>query len=161
MVLAGSLGNSGAGQRESGRLQQSEQQPHQRNEPDDTISQSEQFLLKTENVNFADVDSNDLGASRFEPAVGCGARNTSLECVSNVAGRSDEFTEAMVISALNTSRSNHDSIIVTAPYRSNRNDENSYKKVQVVVTDSCALCIGHTLCEETKAEAIRDATLVL
>ena len=67
--------------------------------------------------------------------MGRGTRNTSPECVLDVTGRTDEFNKPMVISALNSSGCNHESIIVNACCRSNRNVENSYKILQVVVTD--------------------------
>ena len=56
----------------------------------------------------------------------------------DVARRLHELTEAMVISALNASRGNHDPIIMTHPLGSSRRGENSRGKVQNVVTDSTA-----------------------
>ena len=61
-----------------------------------------------------------------------------MDCVFDITGRSDEFTKAMVISALNARRGSHHSIITTAAPGSKRKGENSREKVQNVVTDSTA-----------------------
>jgi len=42
---------------------------------------------------------SDLGPGRLEPPVSRGARDASVDCVLDIAGRLDEFMEAMVISA--------------------------------------------------------------
>ena len=66
--LSGSIGNSGAGERESGHLQQNGQKPQQCDKPLDTAAQLEYFLLETEGVHVNNVDRDDLGASRRQPA---------------------------------------------------------------------------------------------
>ena len=57
--------------------------------------------MKTEDIHVGDVDGDDLGPGRLDPPISRGARDTSVDGVLNIAGRSDEFTKAMVIAALN------------------------------------------------------------
>ena len=59
--------------------------------------------------------------------------------VINLARRSDEIPKSMVISTLNPSRGYHDSMIVISARESNREDENSRKKYQNIVTDSTVI----------------------
>ena len=54
----------------------------------------------------------------------------------NLARQSDEIPKSMVISTLNPSRGYQDSMIVISARESNREDENSRKKVQNIETDS-------------------------
>ena len=135
-----SVGNPSAGQREAGQSQQNDQKTKQRNEPGDTSAQRQQFLLKTEDIHVGGVDGDDLGPGGIEPPVSCGARDASTDCMLDTAGRLDEFTKAMVISALIASRGSHHLMITTAAQESKPKDENSFRKVQNVVTDCTAEC---------------------
>ena len=65
-------------------------------------SAREHFPLEAEPVidlQLGDVDGDDLSPGSLEPPVSRGARDASADCVLDIAGRSDEFTKAMVISA--------------------------------------------------------------
>jgi len=83
------------------------------------FAKSEYFLLKAEDVQIDNVDSDNLGVSRGQPAASGGARNTSPSCVSDVTRRSDKIAKAMIIPSLNASRGSHDSIITTAAHAAN------------------------------------------
>ena len=78
------MGEPGAGERESRHFRQDDQEPKQCNKPFDAIAKSKYFLLKVEEVHIEDVNSDNFGASRGEPAASSGARNTSPFRVSNV-----------------------------------------------------------------------------
>ncbi len=82
---------------------QHDQEPKQCHEPLHPISKSEYFLLKAEDVHIEDVNSDNLGASRCEPASSRGAWNTSPFRVSDVTCGSDKIAEPMVISAQSSS----------------------------------------------------------
>ena len=64
-------------QRKARHSRQHDEEPKQCHEPLDAIAKSEYFLLKVEDVHIEDVNSDNLGASRCEPASSGGARNTS------------------------------------------------------------------------------------
>ena len=88
---------------------------------------------------------NDFRTWRLEPTTRGRARNTLSNGVINLARRSDEIPKSMVISTLNPSRGYQDSIIVISARESNREDENSRKKLQNVVTVSTSLrYLNHT-----------------
>lgn len=76
-----------------------------------TRAKSEYLLLKVEDVHIDNIKSDNLGASRGEPAAGGGMRNTSPTCVSDVTGRSDKIVKAMIIAAQDSSRGSLDSIM--------------------------------------------------
>jgi hypothetical protein len=52
------------GEREARRLQHNDHEPKHRNEPFDALAKSEHFLLKPQDVQIDNVDSDNLGASR-------------------------------------------------------------------------------------------------
>ncbi len=72
------------GERESRHSRQHDQEPKQCNKPFNATAKSEYFLLKFEDVHIENVNSDNFGAIRCEPAVSSGARNTSPFCVSDV-----------------------------------------------------------------------------
>ena len=82
------------------------------------------------------VRRNDFRTWRLEPTTRGRARNTLSNGVINLVRRSDEIPKSMVLSTLNPSRGSRDSMIVISARESNREDENSHKKVQNVVTVS-------------------------
>jgi hypothetical protein len=100
-----------AAEREARHSRQHDKEPKQHNEPFDALAKIEDFLLKSEEVHFEDVNGDNVGASRGEPAASRGARNTSPSCVSDVTRRSDKIAEAMIVSAQESNRGSHDSII--------------------------------------------------
>jgi hypothetical protein len=116
-------------------------------------------LLEIEDVHIEDVNSDNFGVSRGEPAASGGARDTSPFCVSDVTRRSDKLAEAMIISAQSSVRGAHYSImtsvaVAATPAEPTRrkfneaklefwaitgdNGENSRTKVQTIVADSTA-----------------------
>ena len=97
-----------------GQLQEDDDKSEESAEPVDAFSKFEDFFLRHEHVHVDDIDGDNLGASRSQPAASREARNTSPNCVSNVARRSDKIAEAMIIPTLNSSRASHDAIITTA-----------------------------------------------
>ena len=58
--------------------------------------------------------------------------------VIDLGDRSDEIPKSMVLSTLNPSRGCQDSIIEIPARESNREDANSRKKIQNILTDSAA-----------------------
>ena len=77
---------------------------------------------------------NDFRTWRLEPTSHGRARNTLSNGVVNLARRSNGIPKSMVTSMSNPGRGYQDSIIVVSARGSNREDENSRKKVHNVVT---------------------------
>ncbi len=71
------MGQPHAGERESRHFQQYDHEAEQRYQPFDARTKGESFLLKVDKIHIDNVDGDDLGASRSEPAESGGARNTS------------------------------------------------------------------------------------
>ena len=114
-----SIGNSSAGEGEAAYFQERHDEPKQRIEPFDPIAKHEHFLLKPKDVHVDNVEGDDLGAIRGEPAVRRGAGDPSSGCVLDVSRRLDQFAKAMIIRALLASHGCHDSIISTTAAAAN------------------------------------------
>ena len=89
---------------ESRHFQQHDREPEQFYEPFELCMKSESFLPKIDNIHVDNVNGDNFGASRGEPAASSGASNASPSCVSDVSCRSDKIAEPMVIPAQSTSR---------------------------------------------------------
>ena len=107
------------GEREARDLHHNDHEPKHRNQPLHTFAKGKHFLLEAEDVQIDNVNRNQLGARRGQPAARGGARNTSPSCVPDLARRSDKIAEAMVVPSLNARRGNHDSIITTVVHVAN------------------------------------------
>ena len=143
------------GKGEARHLHQNDHEPKHRKKPFNAIAQSEHFLLKAEDVQIKNVDRDEVGTSRGDPASRGGTRNTSPSRVFDISCRSDKIAKSMVVALLKASRVNHDSIIATVAHAANptvqrqsnsaafesraatrEEGENSRRKVQNVVADS-------------------------
>jgi hypothetical protein len=108
-------------------------------------------LLEPEEIPIDDVYCDDFGVRRVQPAACGGARNATSSCLSNVASRTDEIPQAMVVSVSNARRGIHGSIITTTMRCANLNNpskksvalftrggDNPRRKMQNVVALSTA-----------------------
>lgn len=115
------IGEPSVGERGTADSHKDDYEPENGNKPIDALPKSEHLTLQVTKACINDVQSDDLGGSRGEPAACCRAWNASSRRVSNDSGRSDQIAEAMIVPAKSSSRGSHDSINRAAANVATRN----------------------------------------
>ena len=116
-ALPGSIGNPNGGEREPGELPQQDQESKQCNESINAPAQREHLPLPLDDVPVDPIDGDHFGAGGGQPTACGGARDASSGGLMDVARRSDEIAQAMVVRALISSCGAHSSIMVTTACR--------------------------------------------